>query len=158
MCFTFGVSHSQPNSSKPALRKNSLDYIIVSNLSIGILTWGSVPVLTLLLLHLSKSSFSQYFKELAAFVTAQKNRSREMIFFASRKWCKITTFIWTVQIFNAFFWKKFLQFGFWRAFARLWLGCKCAVCDFASAKLVLFLEMGKCFFDFFGGGGYTLYI
>ena len=23
---------------------------------------------------------------------------------------------------------------------------------------MLFLEMGKCFFDFFGGGGYTLYI
>ena len=53
--------------------------------------------------------------------------------------------------------KKFLQFGFWWAFARLWLGCKCAVCDFASAKLVLFLEMGKCFFIFFGGVG-THYI
>ena len=65
--------------------------------------------------------------------------------------------------FLTLFLKKFLQFGFWWAFARLWLGCKCAVCDFASAKLVLFLEMGKCFFDFFGGGdlfggGYTLYI
>ena len=56
--------------------------------------------------------------------------------------------------FLTLFLKKFLQFGFWRAFARLWLGCKCAVCDFASAKLVLFLEMGKCFFDFFGGGIY----
>ena len=54
--------------------------------------------------------------------------------------------------FLTLFLKKFLQFGFWWAFARLWLGCKCAVCDFASAKLVLFLEMGKCFFDFFGGG------
>ena len=56
--------------------------------------------------------------------------------------------------FLTLFLKKFLQFGFWWAFARLWLGCKCAVCDFASAKLVLFLEMGKCFFDFFGGGIY----
>ena len=157
MCFTFGVSHSQPNSSKPALRKNSLDYIIVSNLSIGILTWGSVPVLTLLLLHLSKSSFSQYFKELAAFVTAQKNRSREMISSRAESDAKLQPLFGLCKFLTLFL-KKFLQFGFWWAFARLWLGCKCAVCDFASAKLVLFLEMGKCFFDFFGGGGYTLYI
>ena len=151
MCFTIGVSHSQPNSSKPALRKNSLDYIIVSNLSIGILTWGSVPVLTLLLLHLSKSSFSQYFKELAAFVTAQKNRSREMISSRAESDAKLQPLFGLCKFLTLFL-KKFLQFGFWWAFARLWLGCKCAVCDFASAKLVLFLEMGKCFFDFFGGG------
>ena len=157
MCFTIGVSHSQPNSSKPALRKNSLDYIIVSNLSIGILTWGSVPVLTLLLLHLSKSSFSQYFKELAAFVTAQKNRSREMISSRAESDAKLQPLFGLCKFLTLFL-KKFLQFGFWRAFARLWLGCRCAVCDFASAKLVLFLEMGKCFFDFFGGGWYTLYI